>query len=401
MPSKYEYLLPIARGGMAEVWAAKSIGARGFERIVAVKAILPDLRPELNAEKALLDEARIASRLRHPNVVDVLDLTEENGRLHFVMEWIDGAPLSRVMREAARNGGMPLNLAVRIVQDVCAGLHAAHELRDDDGASFQLVHRDVSPQNIMIADTGVVKLLDFGVAKIVGHCAEATADGMIKGKVPFMAPEQLMGLQLDRRTDIFAVGVILFQMVTGKHPFNGRDLTATMRNIMTRKLPKPSTLVLEPCPDVIDQVVMRALERRPEDRFQTAAELSKALDDAFSGRHRATTEDVAAYVRSLLGTSREAFRRALREASPKRPVLQLVVDPPAPPKRRAPLRGIPVRRAVGLAVCSVVLFAALAVLVLAWVGAERDPFPSAGDTSAFSTQEAETPCLARMLSEVG
>lgn len=312
---RYECLLPIARGGMAAVWAARVTGARGFEKIVAVKTMLPTLSDDPNFERMFLDEARIASRIRHPNVAEILDLGEQDNLLYLVMEWIDGAPMSLIMREAFRRGGMPINIGVKIVQDVCAALHAAHELKGEDGKSLELVHRDVSPQNIMVTESGVVKLVDFGVAKALGRSAGETDTGLIRGKLAYLAPEQVVAQPLDRRTDLFAAGVILYQVTTGKHPFRADNAGATMNNILRRKVPRPSKIVGAAYPEVLSRVVMRAIDREQEFRFQTGADMFKALDEVFVGRSRATNEDVAAYIKPIIGPAGEEFRRALRQAS--------------------------------------------------------------------------------------
>jgi serine/threonine protein kinase len=204
---------------------------------------------------------------------------------------------------------------VRIVQDVCSGLHTAHELCGDDGVSLQLVHRDVSPQNIMVTETGAAKLVDFGVAKAIGRSAAETDAGTLRGKLAYLAPEQLAGTLVDRRVDLFAVGVILYELTTGVHPFRGNSAGATMKNILRRRVPPPSEVTTEPFPDALDDLILRALDREQEFRFQTAADINKALDGVFAGANRATAEDVAAYVRPIIGPSGEQFRRALKQAS--------------------------------------------------------------------------------------
>ena len=312
---RYELLLPIARGGMASVWAARVQGARGFEKIFAVKTMLPGLSEAPNAERMFLDEARIASRIRHPNVVEILDLGEQDGLLYLVMEWVDGAPLATIMREAARHNGIPLNISVKILLDVCAGLHAAHELKDENGSLLQVVHRDVSPQNILVDESGLVKIVDFGVAKALGRISAETADGQIRGKLYFLAPEQVLQKPVDRRTDLFALGIILYQLTTGHHPFRSDNAGATMNNILRRRLPKPSTLVKEPYPQALEDIVLRALDREPEFRFQTAADMLKSLDTVFVGASRATTEDVHAFVKPLIGQAGQEFRAALKQAA--------------------------------------------------------------------------------------
>ncbi|OQB16165.1 MAG: Tyrosine-protein kinase MasK [Deltaproteobacteria bacterium ADurb.Bin207] len=311
---RYECLLPIARGGMAAVWAARMTGARGFEKFFAIKTMLPTLNDDPNFERMFLDEARITSRIQHPNVAEILDLGEQDNLLYIVMEWIDGAPLSLIMREAFRRGGMPIPIAVKIVQDTCAALHAAHELKGEDGKNLELVHRDVSPQNIMLTESGVVKLVDFGVAKALGRSAGETDTGLIRGKLAYLSPEQVVAQPLDRRSDLFAVGVILYQMTTGKHPFRGDNPGATMNNILRRKVPKPSQIVGPTYPALLDEIVMRAIDREQEFRYQTGAELYKALDDVFVGQQRATTEDIKLYIGPIIGPSGAEFRRALQQA---------------------------------------------------------------------------------------
>ncbi|MBI5534344.1 MAG: serine/threonine protein kinase [Deltaproteobacteria bacterium] len=308
---RYECLLPIARGGQAAVWAARVTGARGFEKIVAVKAMLPGLSEDSNFERMFLDEARIASNIKHPNVVEILDLGEHGPLLYLVMEFVEGETLYDLIH-LARKTGIPGPLAIKIVMDVCAGLHAAHELKEN-GVLLDIVHRDVSPQNVMISETGIVKMVDFGVARIKGRLSQATADGYVKGKTNFLSPEQISGKSIDRRTDIFAIGVMLYQLTTGKHPFRGETEGQTLNNILRCRLRKPSTII-KGYPENLETVVVRALEREPEFRFQTAQDLYKALDATLTGMTRATSEDIAAFVKPLIGERVEAFRTALNQA---------------------------------------------------------------------------------------
>src|SRR5262245_53539032 len=216
---RYEFLVPIAEGGMASVWAARLKGTRGFSKTVAVKTMLPSVSDDPQFEQMFLDEAQIASRIRHPNVVEILDLGEQDDVLYLVMEWVDGEPLSTLRRVAGKRGGIPRPVAVRIVADACAGLHAAHELRGEDDKLVGLVHRDISPQNMLLTFDGVVKIVDFGVALAAGRTVNSTDAGQIKGKPPYMSPEQALGYPIDRRSDLFALGIVLYQLTTGKHPF--------------------------------------------------------------------------------------------------------------------------------------------------------------------------------------
>ncbi len=310
---RYECLVPLAEGGMATVWAARLHGARGFERLVAVKTISAALAEDPAFSAMFLDEAHFASRIRHPNVVSVLDLGEIGDLLYLVMEWVDGEPLSGLMREAhARGRGFPLPIIGRLMLDVCAGLEAAHAFTGDDGVSVGLVHRDVSPQNVMVSRDGHVKLLDFGLAKATLLAGERTQPGHTKGKLGFMAPEQALGEQLDRRADLFPVGVMMFQLLTGKHPFRAHNTMATLQRLLTAALPTPRSLCPS-LPDDLDAVVARAMAREPGGRPSSAAELGDELSRALAGEV-ATSAEVAAFVEELVGERLADRQRRLRVA---------------------------------------------------------------------------------------
>src|SRR5262245_60646523 len=304
---------------MAEVWAARLSGTRGFQKTVAIKTMLPNLSDDPRFEQMFLDEAALASRIRHPNAVEILDLGETRGILYLVMEWIDGEPLSVVMKQAMKESGMPLPLTVRIIMQSCAGLHAAHELKDDSGGLVGLVHRDVSPQNILVTYEGVVKVVDFGVAKATGRVSGETAAGQIKGKVPYMSPEQAIGGDIDRRTDIFAVGILLYMMTTGRHPFRKDNDAQTLMHIVSDTPIVPPSALVEDYPPEVEDIVLQALSRRAEDRFQTANEMQRAFN-ALPSEFRASTDDaIGDFMKGLLSermTKRRAFiQKALQSAS--------------------------------------------------------------------------------------
>jgi serine/threonine-protein kinase len=207
---RYELLCPIATGGMAIVWLARLRGKRGFEKLFAVKTIKTELIHDRRFEEMFLDEARIASGIQHPNVAQILDLGEQDDVLYIVMEWVDGESLSKIRKLAAKRGvSIPVGVALRVIADACAGLHAAHQLRDVKGKNLDIVHRDVSPQNILISSAGSVRVIDFGIAKATNRMAGATHSGIIKGKIHYMAPEQAAGRAIDRRVDVWSVGVCL------------------------------------------------------------------------------------------------------------------------------------------------------------------------------------------------
>ncbi len=312
---RYEFLVPIAQGGMAAVRAARLKGTRGFTKTVAVKTMLPSISDDPQFEQMFLDEAQICARIRHPNVVEILDLGEQDDVLYLVMEWVDGEPLSSLRRAAAKADGIPLPVAVKIVADASAGLHAAHELKSESGELIGLVHRDISPQNILITYSGMVKIVDFGVAKAAGRTAEETSAGQIKGKPPYMSPEQALGSPIDRRTDVFALGIILYQLTTGKHPFRGESDIVTLQNIVSDRPIIAPRAYNKDYPKPLETVVLKALDRDPEKRFQTAAEFEAALDRVFPPTvPRVRTEDVGKFVTGLLGERGDERRSALREA---------------------------------------------------------------------------------------
>ncbi len=313
---RYEFLVPIAQGGMASVWAARLKGSHGFSKTVAVKTMLPTVSDEPQFEQMFLDEASIASRIRHPNVAEILDLGEQDELLYLVMEWVDGEPLSAVRWAASKQGGIPLPIGVKVLVDACSGLHAVHELKDEYGEPVGLVHRDISPQNILVGYDGVVKLVDFGVAKAAGRSSPNTSVGEVKGKPPYMSPEQALGMLVDRRTDLFAMGIVLYQVTTGRHPLRGETDIATLQNIISeRPVALPSTHV-RGYPARLEAIVLRALQRDPSKRFQTASEMGAALEDLFISGDlpRVRPEDVGKYVSQLFGEGGDARRAALREA---------------------------------------------------------------------------------------
>jgi serine/threonine-protein kinase len=316
---RYEFLVPIARGGMAAVWACRLKGSRGFSKIVAVKTMLPSLSDDPAFEQMFLDEAQIAAQIRHPNVAEIMDLGEEEDVLYIVMEYVDGESLATILRAVGKDKArMPLAIALRLMTDACHGLHAAHELRNVEGKHMGLVHRDISPQNILLSFDGVAKLVDFGVAKAAGRTSSETTAGQIKGKAPYMSPEQALGQPVDRRTDLFAMGIVLFQVSTGKHPFRGESDVATLHNILHRSVPSPR-FVDDKFPRPLEAVINKALQRDPSKRYQTAADMASALERVFPPTVRqAGVADVGQYVQGLLGevgaTRREALREAIKHA---------------------------------------------------------------------------------------
>jgi serine/threonine protein kinase len=311
---RYELLMPVAQGGMAAVWAARLVGTRGFQRVVAIKTILPTLSDDASFEQMFLDEAALAARIRHPNVVQVLDLGEDNGLLYQVMEWIDGEALSSFLRDPKAVDGLPHAIASRIMIGVCDGLHAAHETRDDADQVVGLVHRDVSPQNILVTRDGVPKVVDFGVAKASSLSSARTTAGTLKGKPAYMAPEQIQGGEVDRRADIFSLGVLLYMATTGHNPFRGANDMATLHNICSSdEAPRPSTFS-KSYPEELEEVVMRAIAKDRLRRFPTAAAMARAIEQAVPEVRKTGDSEVAEFVRAFLSKRLEARSSALRQA---------------------------------------------------------------------------------------
>jgi serine/threonine protein kinase len=312
---RYELLLPIAKGGMASVWAARLRGTRGFQKMVAIKTMLPGLVDDLHFERMFLDEASLASQVRHPHVIEILDLGEVDRILYLVMEWVDGEPLNIIMKYAATRGGIPLAIAVSITAQTCRGLHAAHELRDENGTLVGLVHRDVSPQNVLLTYEGVVKVVDFGVAKATSRASNETEAGQLKGKIAYMSPEQLRGERIDRRTDVFAVGILLYMMTTGTHPFRGDDQGKTIRRISSDEPVTAPSSIVPGYPAGLEAVVMQALAKDASKRYPTANDMLIGLTRALPPSMRASTdEEVAEFLRALLPDRLEKRKAAIKAA---------------------------------------------------------------------------------------
>ncbi len=277
---RYEIIGPLAAGGMAEILLARLAGAHGFERVVALKRVLPHLARDESFVRMFIDEARIVSELRHPNVVQVLELGQHDGELFMAMEYLEGEPLSGLLRRMRiRKTSLPRALAAYVVAESAAGLHAAHELKSPDGTSRELVHRDVSPQNIFITYDGQVKVIDFGIAKAADRVTR-TQTGQLKGKQAYMSPEQTHLGPLDRRSDVFSLGVVLWEVSVGRRLFDRGTLLDTLQAIRSCDVPAPSSLVAS-YPPGLEGIVMETLAEHPAARPATALALrSKLLEEA-------------------------------------------------------------------------------------------------------------------------
>jgi tRNA A-37 threonylcarbamoyl transferase component Bud32 len=314
---RYELLCPIASGGMATVWLARLRGKRGFEKLFAVKTIRTELVDDARFQEMFLDEARIASGIQHPNVAQILDLGEQNDVLFIVMEWVDGDSLAKIRKLLAkRSTRLPVGIVLRVIAEACAGLHAAHELRDDRGEPLEIVHRDVSPHNILLSSSGAVKVIDFGIAKAQNRLQGETRTGIVKGKVQYMAPEQVRkGALVDRRADVWSLGMCLHELAMGRLPYGDEDEVGVIRMLMSNEAPAISPDVLPAIARVLD----RSVVIDPDERFPTAAGMQRAVEAAMKELGESvSSEDAAAFLRSELPEParrrREAVGRAIEDA---------------------------------------------------------------------------------------
>jgi len=312
---RYELLLAIAKGGMARVWAARQHGQRGFSKTVAIKTILPHLAEEPEFERMFLDEARIAALIHHPNVCEIYELGEEGKVLYLAMEWVNGESLVHILRSSGKMAPMEPRLCARIIADACAGLHAAHQLQDDMGRPMNVVHRDVSPHNILVGADGNVKVADFGVAKALGQMHSATIAGQVKGKIAYMAPEQIAGTSADRRIDIFAMGVVLYEATTGRRPFVGDGDPQVMHAILSGQFTPPSRIIRGYPPD-LEQIVLTAMAQDPARRFPTAERMRMALEEYLARSGPIITQShVGTFVQQRVGGVLDRRRDRIRAAA--------------------------------------------------------------------------------------
>ncbi|MBI5517207.1 MAG: serine/threonine protein kinase [Deltaproteobacteria bacterium] len=306
---RYELVHEIATGGMATVFLGRARGAANFERIVALKICHPHLRRDEDFANMFLDEARLAAQIHHPNVVSTVDVGNEED-LYLVMEYVEGDRLSGLIRSASKKGQrMPLAVTTRVMIDVLSGLHAAHELVDAKGEALHIVHRDVSPQNILVGVNGVAKITDFGIAKAEAR-ATVTREGQVKGKMSYMAPEQLSCRDVDRRADLYAAGVVFWEALTGRRLFRADTDAETLNMVLHGVVPAPSSVAPEVPPE-LDAIVVKALQREPGKRFATGAEMADAIENA--GFKVANARAVATYITEVLAEPLAQRRELLRK----------------------------------------------------------------------------------------
>ncbi|MCC6336163.1 MAG: serine/threonine protein kinase [Myxococcales bacterium] len=308
-------LAPLAQGGMAEIWLARQSGLKGFEKLVVIKRMTGALEADPEYVEMFLTEARLAAQLNHPNIVQIYELGEQSGSLYIVMEYLDGENLA-VLRRAGQKVGLPVldAHAARLIASAADGLHYAHVKVGLDGSPLHIVHRDVSPQNLIATMEGGLKVVDFGIAKLA---SQNTSSGKLKGKFAYMSPEQARGEQVDARSDVFALGICLFELLTRTRFLPKMDDVQLLSTIAgTGPLPRPSERRAD-VPPGLEAVVLKALVRKKEERFQSARELHDALEEWLrSTSAAASSNDVADYLRTVFAR-RIHERRQLIEAAMK------------------------------------------------------------------------------------
>jgi serine/threonine-protein kinase len=302
---------------MATVHLGLRVG-QGFTRVVALKRLRADLARDPSFVRMFVDEARFASRIRHPNVVPTFDVVQQDGELLLAMEYVRGASLTELW--AAERGRIPLSITVAIVSEILHGLHAAHEARSTTGEPLGIVHRDVSPQNVLVGVDGVTRVFDFGVAKSQEHARTMTTPGVLKGKLSYTTPEQLKQQKVTRRSDVYAAGTVLWELLTGERLF-AADTPATTARLVLAGLVEPPSAFNPEVPPELDAIVLRALAARPGDRFATAREMALALESVVP---RALGTEVGAWVEAVAAD--RLYARAGLEASIERCAVENVVD---------------------------------------------------------------------------
>ena len=374
---KYTLIRKLAVGGMAELFLAIQRSVAGFEKLIVIKRILPSMNQDRAFIDMFLHEARIAATLSHPSIVQIFDVGQVDGTYFIAMEHVHGEDLRSIVRQMRKKGvnEFPLEHAISIILGMCAGLAYAHEKRDLDGSALNIVHRDISPQNVVVTFSGDVKIVDFGIAKSDVRLYAETRSGRLKGKVPYMSPEQAQGDHVDWRSDIFAVGVMLFELTTGKRLFKGASEYETLKLICDRDYPRPSD-VREGYPRDLEEIVMGALSKDRASRYQSAREMQQALEE-FARRERIPVSTIALhhFMQSLFedklasqeggAPARAAARRQPRaragEAEEARALSQSILSTPAASRTVTEIRAMRRRRDVAIGAVAALALGGLAL----------------------------------------
>ena len=341
---KYYLLERINVGGMAEVFKAKTFGVEGFERLLAVKRILPNIAEDEEFITMFIDEAKIAVQLQHANIAQIFDLGKVDDSFFIALEYVHGRDLRSIfdrMRKKAES--LPIAMACYVTMQVCEGLDYAHNKRDAQGRELNLVHRDISPQNVLIGYEGECKLIDFGIAKAAGKASKTQA-GILKGKFGYMSPEQVRGLPIDKRSDIFAVGIVLYELLTGERLFIGESDFSTLEKVRNVEIQPPSSYNKK-IPQELERVVLKALARDPEDRYANAIDLHDDLQSfLYSVGEFFSRKDLAAWMKKTFAMEIEEDNAKLEEF---RQIAAPVASSGAEVSRRAAVGGVPAGRPGG------------------------------------------------------
>jgi hypothetical protein len=295
---RYTLVRRVAVGGMAEIWKAKALGPAGFQKTVAIKRVLPQLAEDKDFIEMFIEEAKLAAELVHPNIVQIFDFGQVGPTEYYIaMEYVPGANVSRMQKAARERGGkIPHGIGIYLVAEAAKGLAHAHSYTDASGTPMRIVHRDISPQNILVTFEGGVKVIDFGVAKAAGR-AQHTRTGALKGKYGYMSPEQVAGSEVDGRSDIFALGIVLHELLTGRRLFKADSDVQTLARVRECDVPPPSRLNPQ-LPLGLDAIVLQALAKDPDLRFRTAQEFRLALEDwLIQGRMSASSAHLAEFLK--------------------------------------------------------------------------------------------------------
>ena len=414
---RYEVLARLASGGMAGVYVGRALGVAGFERLFAIKVLHPHLAHEEEFISMFLDEARLAARIRHPNVVPTIDISDtEDAGYFLVMDYIEGDHLGALLQQAYRRGTkLPFSISLRIAVDALNGLGAAHALTDENGQRINLVHRDVSPHNIMVSTDGIARLTDFGVAKAEVRLS-TTQEGQFKGKLAYMSPEHASNGEADQRSDLFSMAIILWESLTGRRLFRAENHAATLHKICLEPIPLLSSV--DPALAPFDDVLAKGLERDRDLRFQSAEEFAEAIEEhahVLDGvaNPRAVAKLVREYAAEKLDRDQQLVRAAMSEigaggdgnppvfvAPARAKPAPLVVPPGAPPPIMAPPAADPSelerafqdgRRSRSRTMPIVAALLALLVIALAAAALWLDRSPTAVETAPLVPVTETTP----------
>lgn len=381
---RYEVFEPIASGGSATVHLGRLVGPHGFSRPVAIKRLHPQLARDRALVVELREEARIVSRIQHHNVVSILDVIETGDGIALVMDYVEGEPLGSLVSATRKTTGRPPppSIVAAIMASVLRGLHAAHEATSN-GDPLGIVHRDVSPQNIIVGGDGVARIVDFGIAKALGRLVETTTHGAIKGKLPYMAPEQFRaGAVLTRRTDVYGAGVVLWEALTATHLFDADDLRVASS---ARPAVRPPSEVEPSVPSALDAVVLRALSADPGARFATAEAMARAIDEAISV---ASVHDVIRWVHDVASEALERHARRLRSLDSREAVIQARTASASTASTELPARAW--RRRWPTAALTVLAFGVTAAIVGRWASDPPVATPTTSTVAATSTSTPDT-----------